>query len=270
MPEGDYSSEELFTAMNDVHLLPGDTVYCHSNIGLFGRVSDNSFNRDFTCRLFLEAIQSAIGPQGTLIVPTYTYSYSNNLPFDPENSPSRMGVYSEWIRQHPESRRSYDPFFSVAALGPKADYYCDNLPPNSFAPNSTFDRLLESNGVILCLNHPGCTLLHFVERQLGVPYRFDKRFSGEFILHDVRHEQEWDIWVRYLSDDLLKHSPKAFVKKIKEYHLARWCNVGRGEVLAVSAQNVLKIVEETLAVDPWFLTAAAGLGIEPLIDANSR
>ena len=261
----DYSAAELRQALQQAGVRRGQTLYCHSNIGFFGQANGVA-SRDALCQLFLDALMDTLGPQGLLLVPTYTYSFSNSQVFDVANSASRMGMLAEWVRLHPQAQRAHDPFYSVAALGQGAARFVADLPPNSFAPDSLFDRLLQSDGQVLCLNHPGCTLLHHVERLLQVPYRFDKTFSGQRIVDGQTQTLDWTIWVRYLSDDKLAHDPAPFVHAIKRGGVARWCSLGRGEVLGIAARDVLSTVREALPQSPWLLTAAHGAALPPHID----
>ena len=65
-----------------MHLKKGDTIYCHSAIGYFGRLLDCN-NADDLCECFFDSIFDVIGVSGTLIVPTYTYSFPKNEIFIP-------------------------------------------------------------------------------------------------------------------------------------------------------------------------------------------
>ena len=60
-----------------MHLTNGDTIYCHSAIGYFGRLLDCD-SADDLCECFFDSIFEIIGDSGTLIVPTYTYSFPKN------------------------------------------------------------------------------------------------------------------------------------------------------------------------------------------------
>lgn len=261
----DYSAAELRQALRHAGLVAGDVVYCHSNIGFFGKTDDAS-TREALCELFFDAIMDIIGPQGVLLVPTYTYSFSNKLVFDPLSSATKMGLLAEWVRQHPDAVRAHDPFYSVSAIGHQPERFCFDLPPNSFAPASIFDRFFKADGKVLCLNHPGCTLLHYVERELKVPYRFDKGFEGDMVVDGETRHLRWDIWVRYLSDDLLIHDPQPFVATIKRDGIARWRALGRGEVLGISAREVYATLARELPKHPWLLTDAHAKGITPRLD----
>ena len=252
----DYKRTDILDALSKVGISSGDTIYCHSNIGLFGIIEDYRSKRG-VCEEFYKAIFDIIGSEGTLIVPTYTtHIPSNNEVFDPNSTVSKMGVFAEYIRMLPESIRSLDPFYSISAIGKDANYYCDNIPNNSFSKSSSFDRIYINNVKIVCFNHPGCTFLHFVERELKVPYRFDKTFICRYVINNKLLEEEWKIWVRYLSDDKLVHSPIKFVNFIKNELIAKFANLGRGEVLSIETSKVFDSVRFGLKKDPWFLVNA--------------
>ena len=266
----DYTSSEIKDTLLKVGISLGDTIYCHSNIGLFGYIKDYKSKRQI-CEEFYNAIFNIIGSKGTLIVPTYTnHIPSNNQTFDSKNTASKMGVFAEWVRTHTGSIRSLDPFFSVAAIGADANYYCDNIPNNSFCRGSVFDRILTNNAKMLCFNIPGFTFLHFVERELKVPYRFDKTFACSQFINGNIINQNWTIWVHYLSDDKLIHSNTKYMKFIKNESIASFAKLGRGEILSISASKVFTSVEIGLKEDPWFLINADSSDISVKIDKNYK
>ncbi|HOR01126.1 MAG TPA: AAC(3) family N-acetyltransferase [Anaerolineae bacterium] len=70
-----------------------------------------------------EAVQQAIAPHGTLVVPTCTATEGYPKPtFDTVLSPSEAGPFSEFFRQQPGVLRSHSPTHSVAARGPLAEH----------------------------------------------------------------------------------------------------------------------------------------------------
>ena len=266
----DYTSSEIKDTLLKVGISLGDTIYCHSNIGLFGYIKDYKSKRQI-CEEFYNAIFNIIGSKGTLIVPTYTtHIPSNNQTFDSKNTASKMGVFAEWVRTHTGSIRSLDPFFSVAAIGADANYYCDNIPNNSYCRGSVFDRILTNNAKMLCFNISGFTFLHFVERELKVPYRFDKTFACSQFINGNIINQNWTIWVHYLSDDKLIHSSTKYIKFIKNKSIASFAKLGRGEILSISTSNVFTSVEIGLKEDPWFLINADSNDISVNIDKNYK
>lgn len=271
-----FTAQDLERALGRLPLEKGDVVFSHSNLGFFGR-PEGIASMDEMCAMFMDAILARIGPDGVLAVPTFTYSFPRKEVFDPAGTPSAMGSFAEWIRRHPESQRSADPCYSVAAIGARAGAFTGDVPENSFGPGSFFDRFHKAGGKILNLNFDaGSTYVHYVERELAVPYRFDKAFSG-ILRRDGRDSVKRSIiWVRYLSDDALEAVFEPFNALACARGVFRTEALGRGAIGLISAADTFRLIAETLPERPLFLTRAEGLGItaprivpEPPMEATS-
>lgn len=262
----DYRRKDLAEALSRLPLEVGDVLFCHSNIGFFGRM-ESVGTADDLCRIFLEEIMERIAPGGTLVVPTFTYSFPRNQIFDVDASKSDMGWFAEWLRGRPDAVRSCDPCYSVVALGDRAVELTHNAPENSFDENSFFARLLDCRGRILNLNFDaGSTFVHFVERKLGVRYRFDKTFTGTIRQNSLERRATSTIWVRYLSDDSLEAAFAPFDSLAREKGLFVTSRLGRGEMGTISTKDTFDLIRQTLPERPWLLTRAGELGItDPLI-----
>ncbi|MEQ8822822.1 MAG: AAC(3) family N-acetyltransferase [Filomicrobium sp.] len=256
-----YTRAHLRQALLDLRLERGDVVFSHSNIGFFGRPADVN-DADDLCRMFSEEIMNCIGPDGALVVPTFTYSFPKKEVFDVEGSPSNMGMFAEWVRKQPNALRSADPCYSVAALGGRAAMLTDNAPVNSFGQESFFDRFYSCGGKILNLNFDaGSTFVHYVERCIGVPYRFEKTFLGRVRQNGQEREAQSTIWVRYLSDDALIAAFEPFDRLAREKGLVRTHPLGRGEIVLMRAEDTYNLIADTLPNRPWLLTRCEELGI---------
>jgi aminoglycoside 3-N-acetyltransferase len=262
----DYKAD-LKAALDRLPLERGDVVFCHANLGFFGR-ADGICNASSLCEMFFDAIMERLGPNGTICVPTFTYSFSKPEPevFDPGQTASRMGVFAEWVRKHQAALRSFDPCYSVAAVGPRCWRFVAMAADdeNSFDGRASFfARFGRANGKVLNLNFDaGSTHVHWVERELGVPYRFDKTFTGTIRSSGIEDRVRSTIWVRYL-DDALEARFEAFNQLAWECGLFDTAPLGRGEMGVISATDTYGLIEETLPKRPWFLTKAEVLGVEP-------
>ena len=249
-----YTYQDLVAAFKSVGLKRGDVVFSHSNIGFFGfpegeRTNGNAFE------VILGAFLDVIGKEGTLVVPTFTYSFPHNKTYDPDYTPSDCGVFTEMLRQHPQSYRSDDPCVSVTAIGKLAKEVTINIPENSYGSDSFFDRFYKSDGVICNLNRDaGSTFIHYVERKLNVPYRFDKTFSGVFCKNKKQEERKSTIWVRDLSSDCTRVYVGVFDQIAREKELYRVATVGRGFVGMITAKDTYALIESVLPLCPNFLT----------------
>ncbi|WP_223861772.1 AAC(3) family N-acetyltransferase, partial [Geminicoccus harenae] len=121
----------------------------------------------------IDALLAAIGPDGTLVMPSW--SGDDDQPFDPARSPAAadLGVVADRFWHRPNVRRS-DHAQAFAAHGPLAERItADPLPLPPHIPQSPVGRVHELDGQVLLLGvgHDADTTLHLAELIAGVPYR---------------------------------------------------------------------------------------------------
>ena len=129
----------------------------------------------------VDALLEAVGPSGTLVMPTFTFSFCRTGIWDRATSPSEMGALTEIVRSLPGAKRSLHPIYSVAAIGPLAEEYGACIDPNGVGNGSPFPLLVRHDAMLGLLGvgyNQGLTLGHHVEWGEHVPYRFDKVFPG--------------------------------------------------------------------------------------------
>ncbi len=248
-----YSSTNFKFALEKSGVKDGDTLFIHSNIGLFG-MPENCNNKNEACELILNSIFSVIGSKGTIVVPTYTYSFSKNEIFNYKQK-SVCGIFSEFVRNHAISERTIDPMFSISALGYNSKSLTVDISNNSFDQNSFFSRFHQINGKICNFNlNAGSTFVHYLERILEVDYRFDKEFSGVIIYKESRYNKKWITWVRNLNN--LSTSPNfhQLTSEALNKNLFKKINVGNGYLGTISADDKFNLIKKKLPDCPYFLT----------------
>lgn len=126
-----------------------------------------------------------MGGGGTLIFPSFTYSFNNREDYDVRNSKTSMGALIEYIRQQPGVVRTMDPLLSMILVGKNPHLLDGDLGQHSLGSGSAFDKLHHTEGVSFLFFgaqfEEYFTYVHYVEKMLNVPYRFDIGFSGRII-----------------------------------------------------------------------------------------
>lgn len=248
--DGEYSITRLFS---ELEISSSDVIMVHGDAGVAAQLRHLDVDRrlDF---LFDEMV-NFIGDEGTLVVPAFSHSFTKNVDFDVLGTPSDVGLFSEWFRCLPASKRSRNPNFSVSSFGKHADQFANASATDCFGPDTAFDLLYKHNAKLVCL---GCdfsriTFVHYVEQMLGVCYRDLKSFSGVVIDGDDRQEITNTYYVRDLSFD--SRGELSRVKKLSsEKNLLREAKYGRFSVTSISAENFFSTAEELLDEDPYALT----------------
>ncbi len=253
MNKYDYSKQDIVKALLNVGVKQGDSILVHSNIGFFG-VAKNAEKKEDYYKLFKEAIFEVIGEAGTLVVPTFTYSFLKKEVFDYNKTPSLCGFFSEMVREDIESLRSEDANFSVAAIGGKAEFFTSNLSVYSFGKDSFWDRFFKKKGKICNFNFDAAsTFIHYVERELGVSYRRDIPICGKVILNGETEERVFYHFSRDVNKlgDIPDYSK--FAKKAQDSNFVKLANLGRGQINLIEVENAFGLTKREIVKNANFL-----------------
>lgn len=237
---------------------PGMTVFSHANIAFFGRV-EGAGSMDDLVAIMLGAFAEVLGPDGTLVLPVFTYSFGSDKAdkvFDRQHSLSTTSGMGNWLVTSGQGARSADPMLSVVAIGGRAEALTADIDPVCFGPDSIWARLHADDALICNLNlDSGSTYLHWVERELGVSYRSDIAMAGTIVDHGQRRPAEIVYTGRALDDE-------GAVAKFETYHavcidhgISRRVPLGRGQIVTQPTRRARTFLAEQLAQRPYLLTA---------------
>ena len=259
LPIADYRYSDLTEAMKSLEIARGDVVIMHSNIANFG-VPEGSLDRQQICERAVQAVQDAIGEDGTLVMPAFSYSFGQDKAekiFDVTSTPSVCGVLTEYLRNLANARRSREPMLSVVAIGAQAGELTKNISNVCLGAGSVWERLHAAKAKICNLNlDPGSTFIHYFERLMNVPYRSDIRMDG-FCVDDGERIPHHVVYAgRDLDNAAHANCRDRYFEMAYARGSARRCNVGRGFIASMSLDDTANLLERELRADPWLLTAA--------------
>jgi aminoglycoside 3-N-acetyltransferase len=208
--------ESLAADLGRLGVRPGSVLLTHSSLSALGWVCGGA-------QAVVEALLDALGPDGTLVVPTHTNGNSDpaewrNPPvpedwwpviratmpaYDPAVTPTAraLGVVAELARTWPGARRSDHPQYSFAAIGPAAEAVtAGHALESGFGERSPAARVEELDGDVLLLGvgHGSNSSLHLAEHRVPDPLREP---SGAAVMGpDGRYWATWDDVVPDESD----------------------------------------------------------------------
>jgi aminoglycoside N3'-acetyltransferase len=192
----------------------------------------------------IEALRAALGPDGTLVMPSWTGS--DEEPFDPATTPASpdLGIVADTFWRLPGVVRSPH-LFAFAAAGPRAERITSGplpLPPH--IPDSPVGRVHELDGQVLLLgvHHDADTTLHLAELLAGVAYRVTKSCT---VLQEGR-----PVRIEYGEND---HCCERFTLAdgwLRERGLQSEGRVGHAQARLVRARDVVAVALEHLAREP--------------------
>lgn len=203
----------------------------------------------------IAALRAALGPDGTLVMPTMT---SGETIFDPRATPSEgMGITAELFWRQSGVVRSTHPGGSFAAAGPLAERIC---APQPLAPphgrESPPGRVLDLDGQVLLLGvtHGESTLLHVAESIAGVPYSVEHPCLVDMDGKPAR--------IMIAETD---HCCRGFSRMdgwLEACGLQRQGPIGQATAKLSKAADVVAVALEHLAQDPLVFLCRAGVGCE--------
>ena len=186
----------IFSKINDISRLfadlglnKGDIVLIHSNVASLGKVEKGLEGIFF-------AVREIIGNEGTLVVPTFTFSFCRGKVFDVKKSKSENGVFTEYVRKLPGTVRSPHGITSFAAIGQEAIPMMSMSDKTSYGPGSIPGNLRNAGCKVLQIGVPVISHTHYVERLVGVEYRYDKEFDGTIYDGSIEFEETCSLYVR--------------------------------------------------------------------------
>jgi aminoglycoside 3-N-acetyltransferase len=247
--------EDITEALRSIGLRQGSTALVHPD----AIVAAQFIGVPEAQRLdaLIDAVQAAIGPSGTLVIPTFSYSFTKGEPFDMLHTPSAVGMVSERFRTLPGVLRSADPIFSFAARGKLAHELCAITVRECFGEGSVFALLHRVNAQIVnlgCSMTRGGTFVHYIEVAHGVQYRYKKEFSGLLISEGRSIENS----VIYHVRDLTRRSEadlRRLQRRLAQEQKLRSIDVGRTRIMAVTANDLFDTAWRMLDEDSVSLIA---------------
>ena len=234
---------------------PGCVLMVSADLGQLGFIQDFP-NKQDTLSKYLEAIREAAGPQATIVMPTFSFSYaSKSEPFILESTPSETGSLSEFFRQASGVLRSLHPIFSYTAQGPLQEVMCGDVSRNSFGINTPLARALMHDAVGLSLGiHPikSTSIHHHAEHLIGVPYRYHKCFNTPVYKNDTLVPGEYYAYLRFKNADIEKDSTR-YLKRLEANNLIRTIKIDHIKLYTYCYRQVFKQAIELLMDDIYGL-----------------
>lgn len=238
---------KFLKGLESIGIKKNDIIFCHSSLFLFN--ISNKMEAKKLCSLIYKCIKNKIGENGTLIVPTFTYSISSGQQYDYKNSKNICGIFSEYVRKKKSTKIYIDPNVSVAANGGLAEYFTKKPTKNSYCKNSFFDRFVKKKGKICNINlDSGSTFIHYFERKLKVNYRYDKTFFG----YSGKKKISSTLYVRKLKEDYQPDFRKFHNEAIKGKYYKKFY-LEKSYVGVINIENVEMIINKNFKKNKSFL-----------------
>ena len=200
-----------------------------------------------------DTLLDAIGPRGTLVFPTFTFSCGRpENAYRHERTPSEVSRFFEFLRLSPGARRSLHPIFSVGALGAAAGSIVDDVGKAAFGAASPFGRLYDAGARFLCLGTTlarSLTYAHHLEQTYGCSNRYSKTFDTAVYRGGALVPGPWLAYVNYRCTGAVADLAR-FERRLIEEGVVSSVEHGGYVSQSATAADVSRIGYRMLAEDP--------------------
>ena len=166
---GNYNKQQLKDQLKSMGLKGDETILIHSSMKSIGEVDGGA---DAVLDAWMEYFKD-----GLLLLPTHTWKTVNadNPVYNPQTTPSCVGLLTNMFMKRDGVIRSLHPTHSMAGYGENAAEYLAGEEYNNTpcTPGGCYDRLKDAGGKVLLVGvgHERNTYIHSVEEVLNVPNR---------------------------------------------------------------------------------------------------
>ncbi len=181
---------DLDLRLQEAGIQKGDIVYVASNMRsllylLIGELKlQSEQERDDVLHTLTNHLQSAVGEEGTLLFPVFTWDFCKGKEFDYYKTQGKVGIYPNWIlNKRKDFKRTRHPIYSFMVWGKNKDFLCRMDNQEAWGENSPFWYVLKHGGKQMNFNveaYRSLTFAHCFEQWSKVPYRHHKFFFGKY------------------------------------------------------------------------------------------
>lgn len=176
----------------------------------------------------------------TLLLPAFSFSWgadSKSKVYDKNNSKSKLGFISEYIRKNKIAPRTNDPMFSFYIFGKKKNYM--HFKDDTFGKGSIFESMHKNNCKIVMLNtnNFGSTFIHYIEQYYNdnfekIGYRYKKNFFGTIKTSNRLKHNKTVVFSRKMKNNLIFNDKKILqlLKKNKKINKIKFNNMNISSV----------------------------------------
>lgn len=229
---------DLVKDLQSLGVTKGMDVMVHSSLSNIGEVPGGGAT-------VVEALLDAVGASGTVLAPSFNHKAAQV--YNPLTTPTTNGAIADALWRHPRAVRSMHATHPVAAIGARADRYCDqHLHAGVWAEESPIGQLVHGDGYLLALGVTHWTTTAYHVAECSMPCSCIDPFGNvdKVVGTDGVVEEIWGLAFRSAACPV-EISPK-LDSALDRRGLQQRGKVGAAECELVRAQDLWKVRREHL------------------------
>jgi len=192
--------DKLSNFLDNIPIAKSDILYIASDI-LTLLIYHKKNNSNFDPNELIDYFYDRVGPEGTLLFPTFNWDFCRGKGFNYKSTGSETGSLSKIALSRKDFIRTKHPIYSFVAKGKDSEklFQLDDL--SGWGPKSLFAYFYENKAKNLFIGidyKNGFTFDHYFEEKIGVDYRYFKNFEGDYV--DKEGNKLKKIYKMYVRD----------------------------------------------------------------------
>lgn len=151
---------------------------------------------------FIDAIIKKIGPNGTLLLPSFNWDFCKGKKYNYSHSPPQTGSLPKIVFKRKDFKRTKHPIYSFLVWGKDKKFLCNLNNKSGYGYKSPFWYLhkFKAKQFFIGVDYKriGFSFMHYSEEKIGTKYRFFKNFSSIYI--DENRKEKVLTYKLYVKD----------------------------------------------------------------------
>lgn len=249
------AKENIISQLKKSGIKKGDIVFFSTSLGTVGMLKQTIQKKDDLCKLFFNAFKEVTGETGTILIPTYSYTFKSNIlkVYDPKKTKPKIGMFPNFFFNQKNVVRSHDPMISISGYGPMAKKLLLNNYRSSYGKDSVFARLKNFKNVKCCsigLDLNWIPFIHHLDYLVKAPFRKKKLFKGYIVKDKKKKLFQWEYHVRDLRSETYVNGLKMGKMALKKKIICK-IKLGYSYIYTSNYDKYFNFLLKVLSKDPW-------------------
>lgn len=197
---------QLKNLAQKLHINKGDNIYITSDVKtLLYTLMEHEDETDLN--VLIDGIIDIIGPEGTLVIPTFNWAFCKGETFDIKKTPCKTGSLGKLAMKRGDFKRTQHPIYSFVVWGKHQQEMCAMTNKSSFGDDSPFAFMVNEGFKNLFIDKElenSFVFVHYCEQSSAkITYRYLKDFTADYIDENGEvSRRTYDMNVRDLDLDV--------------------------------------------------------------------
>jgi aminoglycoside 3-N-acetyltransferase len=240
-------------------LKKGTVLLLHSGMKQLGRLEKGPDT-------IIDGLLEALGPQGTLVMPVFTWGNVPDLPpgypltQDRDPLPVWTGRVPARFAEYPGVKRSRHPLWSHAFLGPRSDELLaiDEKEIYGYGKGKIHYRIFELGGstMFISAGFKSCSCAYVVFDTREMPHRqFIKERMGTSVEQYLKlsPQKQWELMYYQATMKIAQPTLAKLEAPLRSAGLLHEAPLGSGKVMHVTVPDLYRFMNEQYDKNPRFL-----------------